>query len=55
MDEYEKRNFEKMKAALEGVELTASEIRTLEWLSGYVKVTIDNMVSIFQKIKASNE
>lgn len=40
---------------LNDIELTESEVRTIQWLSGWSPETCDNVISIFNKIRNSNK
>jgi hypothetical protein len=51
MEEWEKRNFDRLTEAIGEVELTERENRTLQWLSGCENSSIDNIISIFRKIR----
>lgn len=41
----------KIMKALNGIELTAEETRTIKWIAGWDDHTIDNIISIIQKAK----
>ena len=47
--EAEGRQIQKMNKVLAGVELTKSEERTLIWLAGWEKSTVDNLLSVIEK------
>ena len=47
---YEARMIEKMNAVLGDVELTKAEEKTLIWLAGWEECTIDNVVSVIEKV-----
>ena len=51
MDEWGEINLEKLKNVIGDVDLTDSEKKTLEWLSGWEKETIEDLVSIIQKAR----
>ena len=42
---------ERLKSALDGVELTEREIRYLEWLSRMDSETVEVFAGLFEKIK----
>lgn len=42
---------EKLRKAVSGVELTQEEERTLMWLSEWEDSSIDNIVSIIEKVR----
>jgi hypothetical protein len=48
--DWEQENYDKLKAAL-GIDVTEKEDRTLRWLAGWDHITIENLVSIFQRTK----
>lgn len=48
--EVEGRQIQKMNKVLAGVELTKSEERTLIWLAGWEESTIDNLLSVIEKV-----
>lgn len=41
-----------LKDAIRGLEFTESELRTLEWISGWERQTIDNIAMIIKKTRA---
>ena len=47
---FEARMIEKMNAVLGDVELTKAEEKTLIWLAGWEKCTIDHLVSVIEKV-----
>lgn len=51
MGAWEEINLEKLKNVIGDVDLTKSEIKTLEWLSGWEKETIRDIVSIIEKAR----
>lgn len=51
MGAWEEINLEKLKNVIGDADLTKSEIKTLEWLSGWEKETIRDIVSIIQKAR----
>ena len=48
--DWEQENYDKLRAAL-GIDVTEKEDRTLRWLAGWDHITIENLVSIFQRTK----
>lgn len=48
--EAEGRRIQKMNEVLEGVELTKAEERTLIWLAGWEECTVDNLLSVIEKV-----
>lgn len=51
MEAWKEINLEKLKNVIGDVDLTDSERKTLEWLSGWEKSTIRDLVSIIQKAR----
>ena len=43
-------NMKLIEDALQGVELTEDERKSLEWLSGWEKSTVENIVAAFRKV-----
>ena len=41
-----------LKDAIRGLEFSESELRTLEWISGWERQTIDNVAMIIKKTRA---
>ena len=39
-----------IEGVLQGVELTEDERKSLEWLSGWEKSTVENIVAAFRKV-----
>lgn len=50
LERWEQENYDKLKAAV-GIDVTESEDKTLQWLAGWDNSTIENFVSIIQKVK----
>lgn len=48
--EAEGRQIQKMNKVLAGVELTKAEERTLIWLAGWEESTVDNLLSVIEKV-----
>lgn len=48
--ESEARRIEKINTVLGDVELTKDEERTLVWLAGWEECTVDNLVSVMEKM-----
>jgi len=48
--EAEGRMIRKMNRFLEGVELTKAEEQTLIWLAGWDENTVDNLLSVIEKV-----
>lgn len=48
---YDKSSFEQLKADAIGLGLTEAEERTLKWISGWDKSTVDHVVSIIMKAR----
>ena len=44
-------NMKLIEDALQGVELTEDERKSLEWLSGWEKSTVENIVAAFRKVR----
>ena len=51
MEAWKEINLEKLKNVIGDADLTKSEIKTLEWLSGWERSTVDSIVSIIQKAR----
>lgn len=51
MEAWKEINLEKLKNVIGDVDLTDSERKTLEWLSGWERSTIRDLVSIIQKAR----
>lgn len=51
MDAWEKIHFEKLKNVIGDADLTKTEVKTLEWLSGLDDFTVNSVVSIIQKAR----
>lgn len=49
--EYDKASFSRLKTAVIGLGLTELEERTLKWIAGWDKSTVDNVVSIIMKAR----
>ncbi len=48
--EAEGRQIQKMNKVLAGVELIKAEERTLIWLAGWEESTVDNLLSVIEKV-----
>ena len=48
---YEKKHIDQINAVLIGVPLSPAEERTLIWLAGWEDSTVNNICSIFEKLK----
>ena len=48
--EMESRQIQKINKALAGVELTKAEEKTLIWLAGWEESTVDNLLSVIEKV-----
>lgn len=48
--EVEGRRIRKINEVLAGVELTKSEERTLLWLAGWEESTVENLLSVMEKV-----
>ena len=48
--EAESRRIQKMNKVLQGVELTKAEERTFIWLTGWEESTVDNLLSVIEKV-----
>ena len=44
-------NKNKLKNALQGIELTVAEKKTVEWLAGNEPITVENLCNIIEKAK----
>lgn len=55
MNEYKKKNADKINQVLLGIDLAREEEATLLWLCGLDHYTVDNMVSIMEKVKNRHE
>lgn len=44
-------NMKLIEEVLKGTELTEDERKSLEWLSGWEKSTIENVISAFRKVR----
>lgn len=53
MEAWKEINLEKLKNVIGDVDLTESERKTLEWLSGWESETIRDLVSIIQKARTT--
>lgn len=53
MEKWERENFDRLKAATAGIDLTAGEERTLKWLSGWETSTVDNVAHIIEKARGA--
>lgn len=53
----QEKQIKKFNDILQGVSLTADEERTLLWLAGWEETTIDNILSLMEKVarKRANE
>lgn len=49
--EYKRKNLDKLNQVLSGIELKPEEEKVLLWLCGLDHYTVDNMVSIMEKMK----
>lgn len=47
----QEKNLEKLLKSIGHVEITANEMQTLEWLSGWSIETVDNLCSVLEKMK----
>ena len=47
---FEARMIEKLNEVLGDIELTLAEERTLIWLAGWEECTLDNLVSVIEKV-----
>lgn len=47
-------NMKLIEDALQDVELTEDERKSLEWLSGWEKSTVENIVAAFRKVNINN-
>lgn len=47
--ENQEKQYKRLIASLEGLELTESETSTLEWLSGWDYIAINDIISLFKK------
>ncbi len=48
---HEQQNIDKVNETLKGVELSPAEEKTLLWLCGRERSTVNNICSIFEKLK----
>lgn len=48
--EAEGKMIQKMNEVLEGVELTKAEEKTLIWLAGWEESTVDNLLTVIEKV-----
>lgn len=49
--ENQEKQYKRLIASLEGLELTESETSTLEWLSGWDYIVINDIISLFKKCR----
>lgn len=49
--ENQEKQYKRLIAALEGLELTDSEMSTLKWLAGWDYIAINNIISLFKKCR----
>lgn len=49
--DYEKKHIDQINTVLVGIPLSASEERTLIWLAGWEDSTVNNICSIFEKLR----
>jgi hypothetical protein len=47
----QEKNLEKLLESVGNIEITGSELKSLEWLSNYEPSTINNICSILEKMK----
>lgn len=47
------QRLQKLRNAVSDIELSEEEKRTLEWLSGWEDSTVNNIVSIIEKVSKS--
>lgn len=50
MDDFQRKNYEKLLATLDHIELTDKEEKTLQWLAAVETDSIENIISIFNKL-----
>ncbi|WP_368281113.1 hypothetical protein, partial [Enterocloster lavalensis] len=50
--ENQEKQYKRLIAALEGLELTESETSTLKWLSGWDYIAINDIISLFKKCRS---
>lgn len=50
--ENQEKQYKRLIASLEGLELTESETSTLEWLSGWDYIAINDIISLFKKCRS---
>lgn len=48
---HEQQNIDKINETLKDVELSPAEERTLLWLCGWERSTVNNICSVFEKLK----
>lgn len=51
MKKWEQDNLKKLQMAIDNIELTKTEEKTLNWLAGWDNITVENICSIFKKIQ----
>lgn len=51
MELWQEKNLVKLKNSINDIDLNEEETRVLTWIAGYDNFTVDNMISIFEKIK----
>lgn len=51
--ENQEKQYKRLIAALEGLELTDSEMSTLKWLAGWDYIAINNIISLFKKCRSA--
>ncbi|MDD7718796.1 MAG: hypothetical protein PUJ11_04770 [Eubacteriaceae bacterium] len=49
--EYEKRNIDRFNTVLDDISLTPAEEKTLIWIAGLEDSTVNNIYSVFEKLK----
>lgn len=50
--ENQEKQYKRLIASLEGLELTESETSTLKWLSGWDYIAINDIISLFKKCRS---
>lgn len=55
MTEYQSRQMEKILKFLRDVDLSQEEIRTLIWLAGWEESTVDDLLSVMDKVAKARE
>lgn len=54
MNQYQKDNMAIIGVATDGLQLTDAEKKTLEWISTWETSTVQNIVSVIEKVKHKN-